>query len=201
MMILCPHCHKPFIQVKHKVTGATLRERFMQFVYEAPNGCWIWMGGHGKKGYPHFNHGNKTHYAHRVSLELHLGRPLRQGMDVLHSCPDGDNPLCVNPTHLREGTHEENMRDMARRGRRRVWGERARTAKLTEIQVLEIISRGHNGTPQRELAIEYGVTQFTISSILMGRSWKHLLPKPEPALALAELQRRMDANTENVSRR
>ena len=146
----------------------------MQFVYEAPNGCWLWMGGHGVRGYPHFNYDGKTLYAHRVSLELKLGRPIKPGLDVLHSCPDGDNPMCVNPDHLREGTHAENMRDMLHRGRRRVYGEKVRTAKLTEKQVLEIRANYPRST-QREIGLVYGLTQAAVSSIVTAKSWKHLL--------------------------
>lgn len=146
----------------------------MQFVYVAPNGCWLWMGGHGKRRYPHFYHGGKTLYAHRVSLELSLGRPIKPGLDALHSCPDGDNPMCVNPDHLREGTHAENMQDMASRGRPRVWGERCRTAKLTDAQVLELRGLSDSGMLQRELGAKYGITQQVVSKILNGKSWKHL---------------------------
>jgi hypothetical protein len=180
MMILCPHCKKPFLHVKHKITG-TKRERFMKQVYEAPNGCWIWMGGHGKRGYPHFNWAGKTLYAHRVSLEFKLGRPIRPGLDALHSCPDGDNPLCVNPDHLSEGTHDENMRQMIARGRRRCYGEKARTAILKEDQVIAIRARAGGSLSARELAIEYGIRPSTVRQIVQGRSWRHLLPQSTAA--------------------
>lgn len=140
----------------------------------APNGCWLWIGGHGARGYPHFYAKGKTLLAHRVSWELHRG-PIPKGLDVCHNCPTGDNPLCVNPDHLFLGTHTENMLDMLRKGRRRCWGEKARTAKLSESQVSEIRSRWRSGSVnQQELAIEYGVRQTTISRIVLGQSWKHL---------------------------
>jgi hypothetical protein len=61
--------------------------------------------GYGRQG---------NRYAHRVALEEKLGRPLRPGMKALYTC---DNPPCVNPEHLYEGTHGQNMRDMIDRGR------------------------------------------------------------------------------------
>lgn len=50
---------------------------------------------------------------HRVALEGRLGRPLRPGAQALHNC---DNPRCVNPEHLYEGSAKDNMADRDRRG-------------------------------------------------------------------------------------
>jgi hypothetical protein len=49
---------------------------------------------------------------HRYSYELHKG-PISEGLHVLHEC---DNKLCINPDHLRAGTHAENIRDAVARG-------------------------------------------------------------------------------------
>lgn len=35
-------------------------------------------------------------------------------LDVLHTC---DTPLCVEPTHIYAGTHQQNMQDSVNRGR------------------------------------------------------------------------------------
>jgi hypothetical protein len=78
--------------------------------------CWNWTAGFGD-GYGCMN-GAKRHTgenkSHRISFVLDAGRPIKDGMMILHSC---DNPACVNPHHLREGTHEDNMRDKAERER------------------------------------------------------------------------------------
>ena len=77
--------------------------------------CWEWQGSKDEKGYGHYwlpGVGNVA--AHRVALALALGRWSPSSLMVLHSC---DNPSCVNPAHLREGTAAENQEDILKRGR------------------------------------------------------------------------------------
>ena len=78
-------------------------------------GCWIWMGGIGGNGYgkgwsPSWRPAIE---AHRLAFLAYVGA-IPNGKHVCHKC---DTPLCVNPDHLFLGTHLENMRDMARKGR------------------------------------------------------------------------------------
>jgi len=50
------------------------------------------------------------------ALTLKLGRPIAPGKETCHTC---DNPLCMEPEHLWEGTRAENLQDMMRKGRGR----------------------------------------------------------------------------------
>jgi hypothetical protein len=76
-------------------------------------GCRIWRGStNGAAGYGIVVAGNSRMLAHRLALTLQLGREIRPGMLALHSC---DTALCVNPSHLREGTARDNMRDRLER--------------------------------------------------------------------------------------
>lgn len=77
------------------------------------NGCWEWIAGTNEKGYGIF----LCWKAHRYSAHLHGIIPTIDSSSlVLHRC---DNPRCVRPDHLYAGTHKDNMRDMAVRGRAR----------------------------------------------------------------------------------
>lgn len=75
--------------------------------------CWIWSGHTYKNGYGCIKAFGKMISVHRLSYELHKG-PIKEGMEILHSC---DVALCINPDHLRQGTHAENMSEAAKRNR------------------------------------------------------------------------------------
>jgi hypothetical protein len=76
------------------------------------NLCWNWKGSTAKD-YGQIKIDGVVLRAHRVAFEMFYG-PLEDEAHVLHSC---DNPLCVNPKHIRSGTHQENMDDKRQRGR------------------------------------------------------------------------------------
>lgn len=78
-----------------------------------PDECWNWTAKVNTHGYGFMRVNYRWVVATHISLELD-GRP-RSAECALHSC---DNPLCVNPKHLRWGSRKENTQDMDRRGRR-----------------------------------------------------------------------------------
>jgi len=80
---------------------------------DADTMCWIWKGHKNKNGYGSIKAFGKMVSVHRLSYELHKG-PIKDGMEILHSC---DVALCINPDHLRQGTHAENMTEAAKRNR------------------------------------------------------------------------------------
>lgn len=83
---------------------------------QGPTGtCWEWNGWKDKNAqYGRFRIGPDVLLAHRVSFALNNGGTVPNKLDVLHSC---DNPSCVRASHLFLGTHLDNMRDAARKGR------------------------------------------------------------------------------------
>jgi hypothetical protein len=76
-------------------------------------GCWHWTGGMQKNGYGWLKVFGKNELAHRFSYSLYNG-PLLLGQEIMHSC---DVRHCVNPAHLKQGSHAENMADAVLRGR------------------------------------------------------------------------------------
>ena len=92
-------------------------ERLALRCVRQPSGCLEWTGGTNRHGYGFIRYGNKTVSTHRLAWELANGRPIPEGMCILHSC---DNPPCCEPSHLRPGTHADNAADRNLRGRGRV---------------------------------------------------------------------------------
>lgn len=151
------------------------------------NACWIWNGATDGSGYGQVKNLGKILKAHRVSYELYIG-PIPEGLCVLHNCPEGDNPACVNPNHLWLGTKLDNTQDMIAKGRDNfkcgqgattpLVGEENPASKLTEEQVIEVlqaqVGRWCKGEKLRDMAIRLGVHVQTLDRIRMGLLWKHL---------------------------
>ena len=122
-----------------------------------PSGCWQWTGSvsHGR---PLYSPGLKicgTRYAYRVAFYLKHGK-LDPGKQICHRC---DNPLCINPDHLFEGTNQENIEDSIQKGRRlrKLTIEQARAISLSSLQ-------------DSILSEMYGVSRTHIARIRNGKS-------------------------------
>lgn len=140
-------------------------------------GCRIWTKKVKSDEYPDIWFDGKGHRVNRLMLEAKLGRPLLPGMMSLHTC---DNPRCVSEDHLYEGTHQDNVDDMVRRGRYvSNWpegrGETSGYHKLNDDSIREIRRLyAAGGVSQRELGRMFGVSQYPIRMILCGRTWSHV---------------------------
>lgn len=166
---------------------ARMIERFMAKVdrESSPRGCWLWLAGYmrnvngDKRACFRISARHPGKSASRASYALFCG-DVPDGALVLHSCDDG---MCVNPEHLRLGTHEENTADMLMRGRgmagRKVAKVRSgyrrpfisRLRKLSDDAVRSIRA---DGRPIWKIAFEHGVAESTVWGIRAGRRKAHV---------------------------
>lgn len=137
--------------------------------------CWEWPKTKSSGGYGLFQRNYYRMTTHRASLELSLGRAV-EGL-VLHSC---DNPPCSNPSHLREGSHSDNQKDVQIRNRRPISssigkvGVDSINATLTESQVLAIRELNLNGQSTYLIAQATNKSESTIRKIVSRKIWKHI---------------------------
>jgi HNH endonuclease len=85
----------------------TFRERFDDFIFFSPDGCWLWTGCWDQSGYGMITvkHG-LTKRAHIVSYEMFVG-PVPDGLEMDHLCRVR---CCVNWRHLEAVTKAENAK-------------------------------------------------------------------------------------------
>lgn len=88
-----------------KLDNKTLN-RFMNKVFIQDDNCWRWTSSINYSGYAHFWYKGQVRRAHRVIYEHYFGE-IVVGFELDHKCK---NRWCVNPDHLEEVTHKENVR-------------------------------------------------------------------------------------------
>lgn len=114
--------------------------------------CTIWDRSISNAGYglAYSPEDKKTVLAHRWIFNRHYGYYPKV---VMHTC---DNPLCVNPEHLKAGTQSDNIKDCISKGR---YISRQKLS-LKDCQDIQ-----NNPLSSRKLASIYGVNQKTICNI------------------------------------
>lgn len=109
----------------------TIYDFFTKFDIDTSTECWNWTSAKNRKGYGQFKYDHKLHIAHRFIFSM-LVEQIKEGNHILHRC---DNPSCVNPEHLWQGTNQDNVDDKMQK--RRHW-----TFRKTHC------SKGHELTPE-----------------------------------------------------
>ncbi len=140
-----------------------------------PSACWPWLGYTHRVGYGRVGWKRRVWGAHQVAWQISFG-PIPKGLCVLHKC---NNKLCVNPAHLKLGTHKDNMADAlkARVGIGDCKARRGATngeSKLTENQIIEIRTEFRQGRTQAAIARSFKVRPQTVHGIVKGKSWVHV---------------------------
>lgn len=142
-----------------------------------PSECWAWTAGKDAYGYGSFGFKRTIYKSHRVALEIRLGRSLSSEECACHDC---DNPICVNPGHLRPGTRAENLSEAHAKGRTSTPphklkpGASPNNTKLTNEMVLDMRSRRASGDTIRSIAAAYDVRVGAVYAICRRHTWKHL---------------------------
>lgn len=99
----------------------SLWDRFWEKVQFPPEDvvleqCWVWTAALSKKRggkrpvIQEGIRGTRVLIAARVVCEWYHGPPPSPDHEAGHTCPEGENRLCVSPHHLRWMTREENER-------------------------------------------------------------------------------------------
>ena len=145
------------------------------------SGCWIWQGATAKNGYGAIGLGRRAEgieYSHRVAWTIANGT-IPDRLYVLHRC---DNRRCCNPSHLFLGTHADNMRDAASKGRLAAQatpeclarGESHPNARLTADDVRTIRALRQLGVRTWPIANEFGVSRSLVCLINANRIWRNV---------------------------
>lgn len=90
-----------------KISKAQARKYVEEIMpYNVVGDCWEFTGHKGPQGYGRCVVNYVMVRPHVVALMSKLERPVAEGMEASHLC---HNSKCVNPDHLVEETHVENM--------------------------------------------------------------------------------------------
>lgn len=153
-------------------------ERFWSKVDRSggPDACWPWTKCVDKNGYGRSWFKSGYSYSHRIAFALanDLSWPLPVEVQVLHHC---DFRLCCNPKCLFSGDNAANVADRVAKGRSSR-GEGRPTAKLTEVDVLEIRRLVKDRYySHRELFLigrRFGVSHQAVRAVVKRQSWAWL---------------------------
>jgi len=123
--------------------------------------CLNWQGTKYHDGYGTIRFKSRQFRAHLIVCQKKYGRDRKSDEITRHLC---NNKLCVNIKHLEFGTLSENACDSL--------NHKHAGRKLNWELVEQIRTKHRNGTMAKTLAVEYGIDQRTVYTIVNGKSWK-----------------------------
>jgi len=143
-------------------------KRFWKKVNKHDN-CWNWIAGKDKDGYGLFKLNGKSIRSHRFSYYVY-NNFIDQSLMVLHIC---DNPSCVNPDHLKQGTAQDNITDMDNKNRRNMKSGARKTSHLSEDDIINMRQMCLNKDySYSQIGKLYNISITEVSRIARGIRWK-----------------------------
>jgi hypothetical protein len=161
-------------------TDGALLDLLWASVEVTESGCWLHPTPCSSVGYGEFYYKGKSWRAHRLALEIKLGRPIAKGKSANHTCIAQHS--CCRPSHLYEGNQTENNKDRDDAGRgNHARGLAAGNASLTDAKAREAIRLYRTGHySQTEVGDIVGCSHQTVSSIINRRGrWADLKEEGE----------------------
>lgn len=128
-------------------------------IKQQKTGCWKWLGAtNGRYGTMWYN--GRHQYVHRVAVQLY-NKSYNPALFVLHNC---NNPLCINPEHLRQGTQKENIQQAVAEGRLtqafKLGNKLAQKHQKLYPRVSMLLRQQK---PSREIAKELGISKSQVN--------------------------------------
>jgi len=135
------------------------------------NDCWEFKAFHDKDGYAKFWYNSSQIGAHRFSYIIHNNF----NFNIIEICHKCDNPGCVNPKHLWNGTNLDNMIDRNLK-ERHTKGSESHLSYLTDDQIFTILNNIMNGVyiSIYQICVDFKICQDTVYKLLYGETWKHI---------------------------
>lgn len=140
-------------------------------IIDVATGCHFWQGPLDSKGYGQLTINGRMCLVHRWIFYASQSKEYKRHVVIMHSC---NNPKCVNPQHLFEGSQKENIQYAAACGRMgRARGENNGASKLTDVQVKLILEKWENSQKKygllSKLGREFNTSNTTIGNIVNKR--------------------------------
>ena len=136
--------------------------------------CWEWSGCLTSTKHPSVNLNGKMVLARRLMATL-AGKPIAKGKRAYMRC---ENPLCINPDHIIEKTHQQIMKRQGELGK---LGGITRSSKIAAIKragpqaklTIEIVREIRAASTTHKVEAERrGVHPSKIAAIRQHRCWR-----------------------------
>lgn len=136
--------------------------------------CVLWPFWKSPAGYARIMWNGKKEGAYRAAWELRNGQGWPAGAEAIHLCHE---PSCVNPLHVRPGSHGENVRHSVRSGR-----SHKVKRKLDYKTVVDILFRLYRGESMQRVSRQFGLSYHWVGAIWNRRAWKNVIgPRSDSA--------------------